>query len=116
MNAWERLTSPRLVGRDAEFTRLNELAAHPPAIALGVGGPGVGKSRMVAELLAAPALRRVRKLVGQSLQSTDPFPLGPVLEALRRFDPPSGLTFRNPVIGALRPLLPELSAILPPSP
>jgi DNA-binding CsgD family transcriptional regulator len=116
MNAWERLTSPRLVGRDAEFARLNELAAHPPAIALVVGEPGVGKSRMVAELLAAPALQRVRQLVGQSLQSPDPFPLGPVLEALRHFDPPNGLTLPNPVIGALRPLLPELSAILPPSP
>mgnify|MGYP001559679263 CR=1 FL=1 len=43
------LSAP-LVGRDAEIARLRELVARAPAFAIVEGAPGVGKSRLLAEL------------------------------------------------------------------
>ena len=59
------LSSPVLVGRQAEMADLLELATHPPAVAVIEGEAGIGKSRLVAELRArCDALRR-RTLIGR---------------------------------------------------
>lgn len=95
---------------------LLRMARTPPALGLVVGEAGVGKTRLVQELLRRPELEGRTTLVGQCHPLGEPFPFGPVVEALaqaRRLSPrPGRLTA---VTGALVPLLPELSDWLPPS-
>ncbi|SEH00462.1 regulatory protein, luxR family [Nonomuraea solani] len=104
-----------LIGRRAELALLRTVIAAPPSLALIEGEAGIGKSRLVAELFAAPDLAGTRRLVGQCEQLQEPLPLSPLLDAFRlagaelvRSRPP------NPVIGALAPLLPEIAEHLPP--
>lgn len=104
-----------LVGRERELERLVETATSPPAVTLVEGEAGVGKTRLISEALGSPALSRCRRLVGCCHSVQDRFLLGPLVEALRGLgEIPSGSL--NPVVGALRPLLPELAAQLPPLP
>ncbi|MDF5755769.1 LuxR family transcriptional regulator [Spongiactinospora sp. TRM90649] len=103
-----------LVGRDAELTALMDVITLPPAVALLEGEAGIGKTRLVhAAIGGLPAEERT-VLLGHCHQIREPFPYGPVFDALRHV---SGLSDRalNPVIGALREYLPELSGELPPS-
>jgi DNA-binding CsgD family transcriptional regulator/tetratricopeptide (TPR) repeat protein len=108
-----RISSPVLVGRDAELAALVEVVARRPSAVLVEGEPGMGKTRLVRELVRRPELEGLRVLSGTCQHLREPFPYGPVLEALR------GLTGRplpcplSPVAGALRPLLPELAEVLP---
>ncbi|PZG14032.1 ATP-binding protein [Nonomuraea aridisoli] len=104
-----------LVGRRAELALLRAVIGSRPSLALVEGEAGIGKSRLVAELLAAPELAGTRRLVGQCEQLQEPLPLSPLLDAFRQAEtelarsrPP------NPVVGALAPLLPEIAAYLPP--
>jgi DNA-binding CsgD family transcriptional regulator/tetratricopeptide (TPR) repeat protein len=109
-----RLRSPVLVGREHELELLLEAALHPPAVAVVEGEGGVGKTRLVEELLARPELADRDRYVGHCEPLAEPYPLGPVVEALRTAAPdPRRLT---PVAGALRALLPELSDRLPAAP
>ncbi|WP_433376721.1 AAA family ATPase [Streptosporangium sp. CA-115845] len=112
----ERVISPILVGRDMELRRLLAAVRRPPAVVMIEGEAGIGKTRLVGELAAEDELRDRPPLVGGCAQIREPFPLGPVVEALRgaagRF-PAVGL---SPVTGALHPLLPELAAVLPAAP
>ena len=108
------LSSSSLVGREEELAALLEAASHPPALALVEGEAGVGKTRLVQELLDAPELADRQLYRGGCQQLAEPFPLGPVLDALRGSRPPS--SHLSPVLGALRPVLPELAPILPPAP
>jgi DNA-binding CsgD family transcriptional regulator/tetratricopeptide (TPR) repeat protein len=78
------------------------------------GEAGVGKTRLVEEFLDAPGLDAPHCHVGNCQSLVEPFPLGPVLEALRNAEP--GRTGLGPVTGVLRPLLPELAPLLPESP
>jgi DNA-binding CsgD family transcriptional regulator/tetratricopeptide (TPR) repeat protein len=109
-----RLSSPVLVGRMRELELLLEAVARPPALVVVEGEAGVGKTRLVEELLARPELADRARYVGHCEQLSEPFPLGPVVEALRRAAPDRRRL--TPVAGALRPLLPELSAHLPGAP
>lgn len=108
-----RLTSPVLVGRAAELATLVRAATEPPAVIVVEGEAGIGKSRLVAELLQQPALQGVRRLLGRCHSVREPFPLGPVLDALRDLDDLPDARVFSPVVGALRPLLPELGDHLP---
>ena len=57
----QRITSPRLIGREAQLERLQQLCARAVSgtftLALVKGDAGIGKSRLVRELeaRAAPA-------------------------------------------------------------
>ncbi len=112
----QRRPSTGFVGREAELGRLVEATLSPQAVILIEGEAGVGKSALVREALADPALAGARLLVGHCHRLREPFPLGPVLEALCRLDvlPPGSVL--SPVVGALRPVLPELGHLLPPQP
>jgi DNA-binding CsgD family transcriptional regulator len=110
-----RLTSPVLVGREGELGLLLQAAAHPPAVAVVEGEAGVGKTRLVQELLAQPELLDRRTLVGYCQPLREPFPFGPVIEALRGAQGLPPLHELGAVAGALRPLLPELAQQLPPA-
>lgn len=70
------LGSPILVGRDQELQALVALAINPPSVALIEGEAGIGKSRLVSELLASPQLAGHARVVACCHPSLDPFPFG----------------------------------------
>ncbi|KAB8196831.1 AAA family ATPase [Nonomuraea phyllanthi] len=108
-----RVVSPVLVGRERELARLVALVAAAPAVAVIEGEAGIGKSRLVAELLGGASVADLRVLSGTCVQIREPFPLGPIVEALRGRAPELAGAALSPVAGALRELLPELAAVLP---
>lgn len=109
-----RLTSPALVGRDEELSLLVSRVLALPSVVFVEGEAGVGKTRLIRALVAHPALGGRRALVGACHPTREPFPLEPVVEALRglkgALPPKASLT---PLVGALRALLPELQHHLP---
>ncbi len=110
-----RTTSPVLVGRGEELRAILSTVTSRSTVVIIEGEAGVGKTRLVHELLAHPDLARHHAMVGHCHPLREPFPFGAVIEALR------SLTGRprpalSPVGGALRPLLPELDDVLPPPP
>ncbi|MFI9105402.1 AAA family ATPase [Streptomyces fildesensis] len=103
------------VGRQEERGVLAAALRSAPGVVLVEGEAGVGKSRLVAEMLAL--VRPGLLLAGQCHPLREPFPYGPVLEALRSAGPALPEPGRlDPVAGALAGLLPELAAVLPPAP
>lgn len=121
-----RLVSPALVGRGQELAQLVSTAARPPAVAVIEGEAGIGKTRLVSELRArldgsgnggakgtgGPGLLAT----GWCRQIREPFPLGPVIEAVRGMREHIPARRLSPLAGALRPLLPEFADTLPPLP
>lgn len=114
--AGQRVVAPRLVGRTDELESLLSVLSEAPAVAVVEGEAGVGKTRLVTELATRPELAGRRFLTGACRRIREPFPLGPLVEALRGCDKELERVTVSPVAGALRPLLPELSAVLPPQP
>lgn len=107
--------SPVMIGRATELRELQHVATSPPALALVDGEAGIGKTRLVRELIEQQALGRTTVLSGGCHPMREAFPYGPVIELLRRIadDRPPMHTL-SAVTGALRPYLPELATILPP--
>ncbi|MFF3212944.1 ATP-binding protein [Streptomyces sp. NPDC002886] len=103
-----------LVGRDAEIRAMRSALARPPAVVLIEGEAGIGKTRLVREVLARRPDRGTRVLSGSCPPLREPFPYGPLFDVLRTLAHavPAGL---SPVCGALRPYLPELAERLPPA-
>ena len=114
---------PRLTGRDEELAALRSaLSAGVPAVALIEGDAGIGKSRLLAELLAEPPAGAAagaapgRTLVAVCPPFRRPHTLGALVDAIRQSgDPIAGLGL-SPLAGALRPLFPEWTADLPAAP
>ncbi|WIX80442.1 AAA family ATPase [Amycolatopsis carbonis] len=102
-------------GRGEELAAVAEVLTHRPAAVLVEGEPGMGRSRLLAELARRPEFADGRVLRGVCQPLREPFPYGPVLEALHAAgERPLGPL--SPVAGVLRPLLPELADRLPPTP
>ncbi|HEY1918580.1 MAG TPA: AAA family ATPase [Streptosporangiaceae bacterium] len=116
------MVSPTLVGRRDELAALASAVTQAPAVICIEGEAGVGKTRLVAELLHRPGLDRrqtvTRHLVlqGRCHQIRESFPLGPIVEAVHGTGDRLARLPLTPAAGALRPLLPELAAVLPPQP
>ncbi|SDO97169.1 regulatory protein, luxR family [Actinopolyspora xinjiangensis] len=108
-------TCPVIVGREAELDTITELVLAPPAVVLLEGEAGVGKSRLIREGLERLEAERT-VLIGACQPLQEPFPYGPVVDALRTLGPPPEPDHLNPVTGALRRLLPELGEFLPSTP
>lgn len=106
-----------LVGRETQFDTLLSAVIEPPAVVLVEGEAGIGKTRLVTELAKDASLRSRWVVTGNCLPLREPFPLGAILDCLRRA---AGrlpdVTSLNPVIGVLRPYLPEIAERLPPPP
>ncbi len=111
-----RLASPVLEGRGSEVALLVGAATAPPAVAVVEGEAGIGKTRLVSEVLSDPALGGRRVLSGHCHRLREPFPLGPLIEALAGLSPDPPTMSLSPVAGALRAFLPELADGLPPAP
>ncbi|RJQ77131.1 LuxR family transcriptional regulator [Pseudonocardiaceae bacterium YIM PH 21723] len=100
-----------MIGRDQELVVLTEAVRCAPSLIVLEGPPGIGKTRLVGELLRLPSVTGRRVLRGQCHPVAEPFPLGPVIEALSamtEWERPLGR-----VAGALHTVLPELSELLP---
>lgn len=107
------LTSPFLVGRDEEMATIAGAATRDRALIVVLGQAGVGKTRLVKDVLSRPELATYRHVTGKCQSLREPFLLGPVVECLRTavdfaaLPPPSRL---------LQQLFPELVARISPSP
>ncbi|MDX8029050.1 AAA family ATPase [Lentzea sp. BCCO 10_0856] len=112
-----RTSSPVLVGRGDQLGALRTAVPSQPAVVMIEGEAGVGKSRLVRELLDAD-LGPIAVLIGHCQPVGEPFPYGAVLEALR--DCTDRLARNHsrlsPVSGVLGSLLPELAEHLPAPP
>ncbi len=100
-----------LVGRSREWSKL--LAAVDEAQAQGrervillTGEPGVGKSRLLAELMAVVRERDGTVLDGGAYEAESGRPYGPWIDALRRLSP---ISVGSTIGGDLAPLLPEFA-------
>jgi DNA-binding CsgD family transcriptional regulator len=108
-----RVVSPILVGRDEQLHRLTTAVAHPPAVVVVEGEAGIGKTRLVTEMATHPGLASRLILTGTCRHIREPFPLGPIVEALHDTGAHLGAEL-SPVAGGLHGLLPELADVLPP--
>ncbi len=100
------------VGRAAELATVAAALRDPSGVVVVEGEAGVGKTRLVGEALADFAPADVLTISCPPL--ADPYPLGPVIDALHDRDV-AQLTL-SPLAGALRPLFPEWQDHLPPPP
>jgi DNA-binding NarL/FixJ family response regulator len=114
-----RVSSPVLVGRDAEIAQLEgaiaRAAAGQPAIVVLTGEAGVGKTRLVAELLRNASDRGVLALTGGCLDVGDGvLAYAPMVEALRSLagalEPDELERVLGGARGELARLVPELGA------
>ena len=84
----QRISSPRLVGRESELARLQALYARAVSaaftLALVKGDAGIGKSRLVQELEASDPLADALRLRGSCFPiAGEEAPYGPLVAALR---------------------------------
>ncbi|MFF0473526.1 ATP-binding protein [Streptomyces sp. NPDC004284] len=105
----------RLVGRRRQLGQLLAAVRRPPAAVLVEGEAGVGKSRLIREATIELGAERHQVLTGFCHPLREPFPYGPVVDALRKADLTDTPAF-PPTAGALTPLLPDLADRLPPPP
>ncbi|WP_281170306.1 ATP-binding protein [Amycolatopsis nigrescens] len=111
-----RTSSPVLVGRSEELRTLISVITRPPSVVMLEGEAGVGKTRLLTELLADRQAGRRKVLIGYCQPLREPFPYGVVLEALRNAGDTVNPALLSPVTGTLRAFLPELARFLPEAP
>jgi DNA-binding CsgD family transcriptional regulator/tetratricopeptide (TPR) repeat protein len=110
------VSAPQLVGRDRELSALGVALHRPPAIVLLEGEAGLGKSRLLRQWLATAPRRPGKVLFSVCPPLREPLTLGPVVDAFRGIGVPVADLGLTELAGALRPLFPEWSADLPPTP
>ncbi|HET9050331.1 MAG TPA: AAA family ATPase, partial [Candidatus Dormibacteraeota bacterium] len=106
-------SAARLVGRCGELLALERAIRSAPSIAVVDGEAGIGKTRLVAEALARVRPAVARQLVGGCEPLSQPVPLGPVVDAIRRAGPVLDPSRLSPLAATLRHVVPELAASLP---
>lgn len=104
------------IGRRRELATVVGALSDPPVLVLVEGEPGIGKTRLVRECLDEPVLRELAVLEMVCPPLREPFPLGPIVDAVHRARPRAAELSLSPLGGALRPLFPEWAGELPPAP
>jgi DNA-binding CsgD family transcriptional regulator len=104
------------IGRRRELATVVGALADPPVLVLVEGEPGIGKTRLVRECLDNPDLRELAVLEMVCPPLREPFPLGPIADAIHRTRARAAELPLSPLGGALRPLFPEWAGELPPAP
>ncbi|MEU6322732.1 ATP-binding protein [Streptomyces sp. NPDC047009] len=110
------LVTPRFVGRGTELRELLGALAHPPAVVLVEGEAGIGKSRLIREMLDVPEVRGRRALVTACPPFRNALTLAPIVDALQQVGTDLAGLELSPLAGTLRPLFPEWAAELPAAP
>ncbi len=110
------VSSPAFVGRARELADLQRALDASPGVVLVEGEAGIGKSRLVRELLTSPAAAAHPALVVTCPPFQQPHTLGPVADALRQRIYNVAALQPSALAGVLRPLFPEWAADLPPEP
>jgi DNA-binding CsgD family transcriptional regulator len=114
------VVSPVLVGRSAEVERL-EAALREAMLGEGrcvvvAGEPGVGKSRILAEIAQRARAAEFLLLRGACFEHDSGYPYAPVIDALRTFFTRRSAAELELLLGPLAPeivkLLPELSLVM----
>ncbi|SHG82349.1 ATP-binding protein [Streptoalloteichus hindustanus] len=108
-----RTCSPVLVGRGSQLSALTAAVAQQPSVVLVNGEAGIGKTRLLRELLRGLDSTPLRVLTGSCQPLREPFPYGAVLDALHTVGACLDRRALSPVAGVLRPLLPEIAHHLP---
>jgi DNA-binding CsgD family transcriptional regulator/tetratricopeptide (TPR) repeat protein len=112
----EAISAPDFVGREKEVAALEEALTGPPVVVLVEGEAGIGKTRLLQEVLARRSLR-TRRCVGSICPPLrQPCTLGPVVDALRQVTGGVRDLGLTGLAGTLRPLFPEWAGDLPPAP
>jgi hypothetical protein len=106
-----RLSSPALIGRDGELSQLDALrsraASGRGAVVLLEGEAGVGKSRLLAEVVARSRRAGAGVLVGRAVEGGGAFrPLGDALLAHQRVSALPSAAAVGPLAGAVARLVP----------
>jgi DNA-binding CsgD family transcriptional regulator len=105
-----RLSSPRLVGREAELALLGGLlVGSRGGCAVVVGEPGIGKSRLVREFASSTREAGFVMLFGRAVEAAEPIPYRPLAEALVSACRRGGV----PNAAELAPYRPVLGRIIP---
>jgi predicted ATPase len=110
-----RMTSPTFVGRIEELQALEAARRRArdgePAVVLVGGEAGVGKTRLVTELIARCAADGTRVLAGGCVPVGEgALPYAPIVEALRILVAEAGVAAVRELVG---PSWPELARLLP---
>ncbi|MGW7685449.1 helix-turn-helix transcriptional regulator [Kribbella sp. NPDC054772] len=108
------ILAPRFVGRDRELAMVRDALDTPePVVLLVEGEAGIGKTRLVQEVLRG--VERTTLLVTCPPYS-QPFTLAAVVDAVRAAVDDVRRLSLSPLTGALRSVFPEWIGHLPPSP
>lgn len=107
---------PAFVCRDDAVATVTGALERPPALVLVEGEAGVGKTRLVQECLWTGRWPDRTILMVECQPGTEPAPLGPVVDGVRRLRTRLAGVRLSPLGGALRPLFPEWIDDLPPPP
>ena len=110
------LSIPRFVGRGFELKESLRALAHPPALVLVEGEAGIGKSRLIREMLDMPEARGRRALIAACPPFRDALTLAPIVDAVQQVGASLAGLELSPLAGTLRPLFPEWTKELPAAP
>jgi DNA-binding CsgD family transcriptional regulator len=113
-----RVTSPEFIGRETErevlTDALDAARAGRPALIVVAGEAGVGKTRLVQEIVRSGRADGTAVMLGSAVDlGGDQLAFGPLTEALRSFvrtlSPAQRDDLLEPIAGDLVPILPELA-------
>ncbi|MFD0555706.1 AAA ATPase-like protein [Stackebrandtia endophytica] len=108
-------TTP-LIGRRNTIDTLSTALQRGSSLITIEGDAGVGKSRLLRETLSTLDGDPRRQLIATCPAVVEPFPLGAIVDGVRRQRPDVADLDLSPLGGALRPLYPEWTDVLPQAP